>query len=68
MKLNVRIPLGALVTGLAAYLAVSLAWPEISPFEFANVIGFAALAGGAGAAVIGRWLERRRADQGGVDG
>jgi hypothetical protein len=55
------------VTGLAAYLAISLTWPEIPVSEFFNVIGLAALVGGAGAAVVGRWLSCRGADRGGTD-
>jgi hypothetical protein len=67
MRSALRIPLGALVTGLAAYLAISLTWPEIPVSEFFNVIGLAALVGGAGAAVVGRWLSCRGADRGGTD-
>lgn len=50
----------ALVTGLLAYAAVRLAFPEVDTSHFGNLIGMAALAGGALGAIGTRWWQRRR--------
>ena len=49
----------SLLGGLTAYFAVLILFPEVSPTEFTNIIGFTALAAGIASAGFLKYRAKR---------